>query len=169
MVVQGPPGTGKTHTIANLLGHLLSEGKTVLVTAHTTKALRILRRQMDEALQPLCLSVLEGDSKSQGQLSQAAQEIAHRLSSSDPNSLRREATALRGQRKKLLNGAETLQKQLRAARFSEIDEIVISGEALSPIDVAKRTRTASSHASSVAIHLAKCFAELSRAGWEPHV
>ena len=143
VVVQGPPGTGKTHTIANLLGHLLSEGKTVLVTAHTTKALRILRRQMDEALQPLCLSVLEGDSKSQGQLSQAAQEIAHRLSGSDPNSLRREATVLRGQRKKLLNGAETLQRQLRAARFSEIDEIVVSGEALSPIDVAKRVKAGS--------------------------
>lgn len=27
VVVQGPPGTGKTHTIANLLGHFLAEGK----------------------------------------------------------------------------------------------------------------------------------------------
>ena len=140
VVVQGPPGTGKTHTIANLLGHLLSRGQTVLVTAHTTKALRVLRRQMDEALQPLCLSVLEGDSKSQGQLSRAAQDIAHRLSGSDPNRLRREATTLRGQRQKLLNGIESLQRQLRDARFSEIDEIVISGEALSPIDVAKRVK-----------------------------
>ena len=59
VLVQGPPGTGKTHTIANLLGYLLAQGKTVLVTAHTTKALRVLRRQVDEALQPLCLSVLE--------------------------------------------------------------------------------------------------------------
>ena len=38
VMVQGPPGTGKTHTIANLLGYLLAQGKTVLVTAHTTKA-----------------------------------------------------------------------------------------------------------------------------------
>ena len=143
VVVQGPPGTGKTHTIANLLGHLLSEGKTVLITVHTTKALRVLREQMDEALQPLRLSVLEDDSKSQGQLSRAAQDIAHRLSGSDPDSLRREATALRGQRKKLLSGTETLQRQLRDARFSEIDEIVVSGEALSPIDVAKRVKAGS--------------------------
>ena len=49
VLVQGPPGTGKTHTIANLLGYLLAQGKTVLVTAHTTKALRVLRRQVDEA------------------------------------------------------------------------------------------------------------------------
>ena len=39
VLVQGPPGTGKTHTIANLLGHLLAQGKSVLVTAHTPKAL----------------------------------------------------------------------------------------------------------------------------------
>jgi len=25
-LVQGPPGTGKTHTIANLIGHLLAQG-----------------------------------------------------------------------------------------------------------------------------------------------
>ncbi len=143
VVVQGPPGTGKTHTIANLLGHLLSEGKTVLVTAHTTKALRVLRRQMDESLRPLCLSVLEGDSKSQGQLSRAAQEIAHRLSRSDPNSLRREASTLRTQRKKLLGSEEILRRQIRDARFSEIDEVVVSGEALSPIDAAKRVKAGS--------------------------
>ncbi len=41
VLVQGPPGTGKTHTIANILGSLLAQGKTVLVTAHTTKALRV--------------------------------------------------------------------------------------------------------------------------------
>ena len=60
VLVQGPPGTGKTHTIANLLGYLLAQGKTVLVTAHTTKALRVLREQVDKALQPLCLSMLIG-------------------------------------------------------------------------------------------------------------
>lgn len=33
VVVQGPPGTGKTHTIANLLGHFLAQGKNILVTS----------------------------------------------------------------------------------------------------------------------------------------
>lgn len=37
--VQGPPGTGKTHTIANLIGHFLAQGKTVLVTSEKIKAL----------------------------------------------------------------------------------------------------------------------------------
>ena len=46
VLVQGPPGTGKTHTIANLIGSFLAEGKSVLVTSHTTKALRVVREPM---------------------------------------------------------------------------------------------------------------------------
>lgn len=141
VLVQGPPGTGKTHTIANLLGHLLAQGKTVLVTAHTTKALRVLRRQVDEALQPLCLSVLEGDSDSQEQLSRAAQDIADRLSRSDSASLRREAAVLREKRRKMLELAATLRRQLRDARFSEVEEIVFGGEGLRPIEVAKHVKS----------------------------
>jgi hypothetical protein len=129
VLVQGPPGTGKTHTIANLLGSLLAQGKTVLVTAHTTKALRVLRSQVDEALQPLCLSVLEGDADSQAQLYRAAQEIADRLSRSDAASLRREASLLREKRRNLRGIAEALRRQLRDARFSEVEEVVLRGEA----------------------------------------
>lgn len=153
VVVQGPPGTGKTHTIANLLGHLLSQGKTVLVTAHTPKALRVLRGQIDEAIQPLCLSVLEGDSKSRDQLSSAAQEISHRLSGSDSRRLRREATALRQQRKKLLMRVESLQRQFRDARFSEIEELVVGGEAIGPIEAAKNVKAGSAKDDWIPGHL----------------
>ncbi len=140
VLVQGPPGTGKTHTIANLLGYLLSQKKTVLVTAHTTKALRVLRQQVDEALQPLCLSVLEGDADSQAQLSHAAQDIADRLSRSDAANLRREAGVLRDKRQKLLDIRDALRRQLRDARFNEVEEIVLGGEGQSPIETAKRVK-----------------------------
>lgn len=46
VVVQGPPGTGKTHTIANLLGHFLAEGKNVLITSQTRKALEVLKEKI---------------------------------------------------------------------------------------------------------------------------
>jgi very-short-patch-repair endonuclease len=140
VLVQGPPGTGKTHTIANLLGYLLAQGKTVLVTAHTTKALRVLREQVDKALQPLCLSVLGRDSESQNQMKESAQEIANRLSSSNAATLRKEAGILREKRRKLLELANGLRRQLRDARFSEVEEIVVGGEGLSPIEVAKRVK-----------------------------
>ena len=137
IIVQGPPGTGKTHTIANLLGHLLSEGKTVLVTAHTTKALRVLREQVDEVLQPLCISVLHRDSKSQGQLEHVAQEIVYRLSRSDPGNLRCEAASLRVQRTTLLKTTEGLKLKLRAAKNSEFDPVVFNSKEMPPIQVAK--------------------------------
>ena len=140
VIVQGPPGTGKTHTIANLLGHLLSQGKTVLVTAHTTKALRVLREKVDEALRPLCLSVLDRDSESYKQLSEAAGDIKNRLSSSDSEQLRKQAADLRKQRKKLSAKADNLRRQLLKARQSEIDEIVVGGEGFRPIDAAKRVK-----------------------------
>src|SRR6266542_2057658 len=75
VLVQGPPGTGKTHTIANLLGHLLAQGKRVLVTAHTPKALRVLRQKVVEPLQPLCLSVLHNDKQSQEELQGSVRKI----------------------------------------------------------------------------------------------
>src|SRR3989338_7584527 len=59
VLVQGPPGTGKTHTIANLIGHLLTQGKRVLVTAQSPKALRVLRREIVPEVQSLCVSVLQ--------------------------------------------------------------------------------------------------------------
>lgn len=39
MILQGPPGTGKTYMIASLCAKLCSEGKSVLVTALTNRAL----------------------------------------------------------------------------------------------------------------------------------
>ncbi len=45
VLVQGPPGTGKSHTIANLVCHLLATGQRVLVTSHTARALRVLKNK----------------------------------------------------------------------------------------------------------------------------
>lgn len=61
--MQGPPGTGKTHTIANLLGHFLAQGKRVLVTSHTNKALKVLKDKVESELQPLCVSVTDDSRK----------------------------------------------------------------------------------------------------------
>jgi len=140
VLVQGPPGTGKTHTIANLLGYLLAQGKDRARDRAYDKGVARAPRKRDEALQPLCLSVLEGDAESQAQLSRAAQDIADRLSRSDAASLRREAGMLRDKRRNLLTVADALRRQLRDARFSEIEQIVIGGEGTTPIEAAKRVK-----------------------------
>ena len=57
---EGPPGTGKTHTIANLICHLLATGKRILVTAKTPRALRVIEQQLPEQVRPLCVNLLGG-------------------------------------------------------------------------------------------------------------
>jgi hypothetical protein len=55
--------------------------------------------------------------------------------------LRKLCTLDRAERQKMLKNAATLRQQLRDARFSEIDEIVLGGEGTSPIEAAKRIKT----------------------------
>lgn len=64
VLVQGPPGTGKSHTIANLVCHLLATGKRVLVTSHTSRALVVLRDKIPKEIAPLCVIALSDDAKS---------------------------------------------------------------------------------------------------------
>jgi very-short-patch-repair endonuclease len=55
VLVKGPPGTGKSHTIANLICHLLATGERVLVTAHAPKALTVLRDKLPDDVRNLCV------------------------------------------------------------------------------------------------------------------
>ena len=47
VAIQGPPGTGKTYRMAKLIARLLSEGKSVLVTALTNEALKVIASKED--------------------------------------------------------------------------------------------------------------------------
>jgi primosomal protein N' len=58
VTVQGPPGTGKTHTIANLISHLVGHGKRVLVTSQKEQALSVLRDKIPESIRDLSVAVL---------------------------------------------------------------------------------------------------------------
>jgi very-short-patch-repair endonuclease len=136
VLVQGPPGTGKTHTIANLVGHLLAQGKRVLVTAHTPKALRVLRQKVAEALQPLCVSVLHNDKPSQEELQASVRKIHLRLSE-DERLLEREVQRLRPERTKLLHSIRETRQQLMDARLDESRDVVSGDRSLPPIQAAQ--------------------------------
>ncbi|QFU88954.1 AAA domain-containing protein [Amycolatopsis sp. YIM 10] len=75
-LVQGPPGTGKTHTAAALISHLLAQGKRVLVTAHTDRALREVREKLPDAIKPLSVAVVGAAREDMADLKLAVQEIA---------------------------------------------------------------------------------------------
>ncbi|MCI5133335.1 MAG: hypothetical protein D3904_17940, partial [Candidatus Electrothrix sp. EH2] len=78
LLVQGPPGTGKSHTIANLICHLSAQGKRVLVTAQTARALQVLHELLPENLHPLCFNALEQGKKEQDDLEQKVKNILAR-------------------------------------------------------------------------------------------
>lgn len=138
VLVQGPPGTGKTHTIANLLGHFLAEGKSVLVTSHTSKALRVLHEKIVPPLQPLCVSMLDDDNRKQ--MERAIEEIVHRLSLENENRLEREASLLDCQRRDIIRQIRKDREELKLARNSEYEAIVVDGERYMPSDAAKYIR-----------------------------
>ena len=61
VVVQEPLGTGKSHTIANLICHLLAKGKRILITAKTERALKVLQILLPEEFRQLFLSIVGND------------------------------------------------------------------------------------------------------------
>lgn len=140
VLVQGPPGTGKSHTIANLIGHLVAHGNRVLVTSHTTKALRVLRQHVPADLRPLCVALLDQDLQGRAQLEEAVRGIVERVSSSSEHELKKEVSHMRETRQRLLARASHLNEQLRIARAGEYEPIILAGESVAPARAAAIAR-----------------------------
>ena len=86
VLVQGPPGTGKSHTIINLICHLLAEGKRVLVTSHAPRALQVLRKFLKKevsAVAALAVVLLGNDREALQTMEDSVQGITDRHSSWD--------------------------------------------------------------------------------------
>ncbi|MFF7876161.1 AAA domain-containing protein [Streptomyces californicus] len=105
VVVQGPPGTGKTHTIANLVTDLLAQGKRVLITSHTPRALRVLRDKLPESIRDLCVSRTEDGAAAQRELEASVQRILGEYAGYDEKASRK--------------GIRTLQTRLAQARAAQ--------------------------------------------------
>ncbi|MGO4545391.1 AAA domain-containing protein [Paenibacillus sp. 2TAB23] len=136
VLVQGPPGTGKTHTIANLLGHFLAEGKSVLVTSHTSRALSVLRDKVVSELQNLCVSVLD-DVSGQKQLENSIDIITSTLSTISLEQTEQEIVVLSTKRKSILEQLKVINNSLRISRESDYQPIVLWGSEYDPSKAAK--------------------------------
>jgi very-short-patch-repair endonuclease len=137
VLVQGPPGTGKTHTIANLVGHLLAQGKSVLVTSHATKALRVVRDMVIPELRPLCVSVLEQEQESRKQLEAAVKGIVARFTTSDAGELENLANTYQDRRRDLDKRLSDIQNELISARKGEFLPIMVGDKGTHPARAAK--------------------------------
>lgn len=132
VLVQGPPGTGKTHTIANLMGHFLAQGKSILVTSHTQKALSVLKEKLVPGLQSLCVSILDD---SNVDMEKSVDGITSYMAKATSFDVKKEMEALGEERKIIISGLAAVRKKLFAIINKESNCIVYNGEGITPSDV----------------------------------
>ncbi|MBE6754501.1 MAG: hypothetical protein E7559_09190 [Ruminococcaceae bacterium] len=134
VLVQGPPGTGKTHTIANIIGDLLAQGKSVLVTSHTSKALSVLRDKISEPVRPLCVSVLDDNRR---QLEQSLTAINEYMSAHNVESLDGEGDRLARERTALIDSISTMKGELFSLVAAQYSPIAVNGRSFTPKEAAQ--------------------------------
>ena len=128
VLVQGPPGTGKTHTIANLLGHFLAKGNSVLVTSYTKKALNVLKDKLEPNIRNLCVSVLDDSNED---MEKSVDGISDYMAQNNSFELEKEMNVLNNERKKIADELSKLRKEMFALINQERNDIIIAGEAVS--------------------------------------
>ena len=134
VLVQGPPGTGKTHTIANLMGHFLAQGKNILVTSHTKKALAVVKEKLNPELQHLCVSVLDDNSKD---MEKSIDGITEYISSHTPSELEKNIEILTKQREDILDELDKVRKDIFNIKYKEFENIIFESESYNPAKAAK--------------------------------
>lgn len=136
VVVQGPPGTGKSHTIVNLICHLLAHGKRVLVTSQTDRALKVLNNKIPEEIKSLCISILGDDSKAMGELDEAVRKVTETLSA-DTGELKQEIKTLKYNLGQCRNLKSSLVSQLSRVYEKESCQVLYRGKLYCIADMAK--------------------------------
>ena len=127
VVVQGPPGTGKTHTITNLLGHFLAEGKNILITSQTKKALDVLKEKIPTDIQDLCISMLDDDSSDLGN---SVESISEKLGYLNLETLKNEYEEIENQRNELKEDIKNIKRKIFNIKYQESHPIIYNNESI---------------------------------------
>lgn len=122
-LVQGPPGTGKTHTAAALITHLLAQGKRVLITAETERALREVREKLPDQIRPLAVSVVGTNRDDMADLRVAVDTISEKSTTHDPADAARALRALEEDVDRLRARRGELFRLLRDTRQQDVAEL----------------------------------------------
>ncbi|MEY2195402.1 AAA domain-containing protein [Neobacillus sp. BF23-41] len=146
VVIQGPPGTGKSHTIANLISHLLAHGKRVLVTSEKERALHVLKNKIPKEIRPLCVSVLGGDSKSVKEIEDSVRVIAENIDSKQPEILQKNIERLKRELQTTKRSIERINQMINDAAERECIPKKFGDMELKPLDAAKWLKKFESHA-----------------------
>jgi len=134
VLVQGPPGTGKTHTIANLLGHFLAQGKTVLVTSQTKKALSILKEKVPDAIKDLCVAVLDETNQDMVRSIDGITDVMSRFTADDKKG---EMESRSQAREEIIARLAEIRKKIYQIKYKEFEPLAYNGKSYSLIDAAQ--------------------------------
>ncbi len=138
VVVKGPPGTGKSHTIANLIARFLSQGKTVLVTSQTSKALEVLRDKLPENIRSLAVSQLQQTARRDEILQQSITEISSNLGERYTKFSENKAESVRKELARTREEKAIIANKIRQYILTDSTEkLRINGNEMSPIEAAK--------------------------------
>ena len=138
VLVQGPPGTGKSHTIVNLVSHLLATEKRVLVTSHTARALKVLREKFPAELAALCVTHLRGEEGSRATLERSVQELLHRSAYRVPDAEVKGFSALKSGLEQARQKEDALLGKLREIRLAETEDLNLYGYVGKAQDIAEK-------------------------------
>ncbi|MGB9712995.1 MAG: AAA domain-containing protein, partial [Dissulfurimicrobium hydrothermale] len=119
VLVQGPPGTGKSHTIANLICHLLATGQRTLITAKTPRALQVLEGLVPVELRPLCINLLGSGLGERRSLESSVGGILRKNEEWNEDRAGRERTGLEERLQNLREEKAKVNRRLRDIRESE--------------------------------------------------
>jgi len=128
VLVKGPPGTGKSHTIANLICHLLVSGDRVLVTAHAPKALAVLRELLPGDIRNLCVTTFGSTRDDQRLLEDSVRGILERKNEWRGDKWAQEKIAeLEGELRQLEDRVAQVERGLRECREAETHSHTLPG------------------------------------------
>jgi hypothetical protein len=119
VLVQGPPGTGKSHTIANLICHLLATGQRTLITAKTPRALQVLEGLVPNELRPLCINLLGSGLEERRSLESSVGGILRKNEEWKEDRATRERAELEESLRNLREEKAKVERRLRDIRESE--------------------------------------------------
>ena len=146
-IIEGPPGTGKSHTIANVVAHLVSQGQSVLVSSRKTKALEVVSHMLRRMEAPgVFVEWLREDRESRSRFADALDELDWR---------RRRTSAERPDNQQLLGRVDAFEAERQAEheygpKFERwFEEGVDADDALSSHDTREDGRDAQRRAAAL--------------------
>ena len=141
LVVQGPPGTGKTHTIANIICHMLATGRRVLVVSHGETALRIIRDQLPEGVRDLSISVATSEREGLKQVEKAIGLMLNIVNTIGANPQRQHTLIMRLQADIVAYRKRLADIDAKIAAIAAIHLSHIPGATETPYEAAQRVMT----------------------------